>query len=246
VVGWDAGGSAIIGARVLVRPAWHWDWTSEHVYGAAAPDPYAPKSGLPTPYTLHPTLCTLHPAPCTLHPAPCTQTLRRSSLVCVDACSLPSLIPKTSTLNPQRYTSPGIGRIVRVHQDPEDLLDDGYGALVDGLDPMEEYKFAVILTNSAGASHRSRSSKAIMTTFSAHIELAILGPLHSTLHPKSHILHPTPYALRPTPYTLHLAYCNLLPTPQYLAPPPPHPCPTPASPRPHPRPTHPDPRLTLA
>ena len=59
------GGAPIVGARVLVRPAWHWDWTSEHVYGAAAPDPYAPKTGL--------------------------------------------------------------GRIARVHEDPADLLDDGYG-----------------------------------------------------------------------------------------------------------------------
>jgi hypothetical protein len=95
---YHTGGAPILGARVLVRPAWHWDWTSEHVYGAAAPDPYAPKSG--------------------------------------------------------------IGRIVRVHEDPADLLDGGYGAIVDGLEPMEEYKFAVILTNSAGPSHRSRSSEA--------------------------------------------------------------------------------------
>jgi len=36
----------------------------------------------------------------------------------------------------------GIGRIVRVHEDPSELLDGGYGAVVDGLDPMEEYKFA--------------------------------------------------------------------------------------------------------
>jgi len=43
---YHTGGAPIVGARVLVRPAWHWDWTSEHVYGAAAPDPYAPKTGL--------------------------------------------------------------------------------------------------------------------------------------------------------------------------------------------------------
>jgi len=36
----------------------------------------------------------------------------------------------------------GIGRIVRVHEDAAELLDGGYGAVVDGLDPMEEYKFA--------------------------------------------------------------------------------------------------------
>ena len=40
---------------------------------------------------------------------------------------------------------------------------------------MESYKFAVILTNSAGASHRSRSSGAIRTSFSARLELLVLG-----------------------------------------------------------------------
>jgi hypothetical protein len=107
------GGGRIIGARVLVRPAWHWDWTEEHLFGLAAPDPYAPKGGF--------------------------------------------------------------NRIVRVHESPADLLDDGYGALVDQLEPMESYKFAVILTNSAGASHRSRSSGAIRTSFSARLELLVLG-----------------------------------------------------------------------
>jgi hypothetical protein len=38
-------------------------------------------------------------------------------------------------------------------------------AVVDNLEPMEQYKFAVILTNSAGASHRSRS---ILTLFPTH------------------------------------------------------------------------------
>ena len=33
----------MIGARVLVRPSDHHDWTAEHVYGYAAPDPAAPK-----------------------------------------------------------------------------------------------------------------------------------------------------------------------------------------------------------
>jgi hypothetical protein len=42
---YHTGGAEIVGARVLVRPAWHWDWTAEHVYGRAAPDPYAPKEG---------------------------------------------------------------------------------------------------------------------------------------------------------------------------------------------------------
>ena len=47
--------------------------------------------------------------------------------------------------------------------------------MVDGLDPMEEYKFAVILTNAAGPSHRSRSSEEIMTSFSATLEVGLLG-----------------------------------------------------------------------
>jgi len=37
------GGAPIIGARVLLRPSDHHDWTAEHVYGYAAPDPAAPK-----------------------------------------------------------------------------------------------------------------------------------------------------------------------------------------------------------
>ena len=37
------GGAPIIGARVLMRPADHHDWTCEHVYAYAAPDPAAPK-----------------------------------------------------------------------------------------------------------------------------------------------------------------------------------------------------------
>lgn len=37
------GGAPVIGARVLVRPSDHHDWTAEHVYGYAAPDPAAPK-----------------------------------------------------------------------------------------------------------------------------------------------------------------------------------------------------------
>jgi len=41
-----------------------------------------------------------------------------------------------------------------------------YGAVVDGLEPMEEYKFAVILSNAAGPSHRSRSSEAVSAPFS--------------------------------------------------------------------------------
>ena len=38
------GGAPVIGARVLMRPATHHDWTAEHVYGYAAPDPAAPKA----------------------------------------------------------------------------------------------------------------------------------------------------------------------------------------------------------
>uniref|UniRef100_A0A6T8P5J7 Fibronectin type-III domain-containing protein n=1 Tax=Hemiselmis andersenii TaxID=464988 RepID=A0A6T8P5J7_HEMAN len=110
---YHTGGAAVIGARLLLRPAWHWDWTEEHVYGAAAPDPAAPSSG--------------------------------------------------------------IGRIVRYHEDPAELLDGGYGCVVTGLDAMERYKFAVIVTNSAGPSHRSRSGEAIGTSFSAKLELVLLG-----------------------------------------------------------------------
>ena len=38
------GGAPIIGARVLMRPSDHHDWTCEHVYAYAAPDPAAPKN----------------------------------------------------------------------------------------------------------------------------------------------------------------------------------------------------------
>lgn len=110
---YHTGGAEVVGARVLVRPAWHWDWTAEHVYGLAAPDPYAPTEGP--------------------------------------------------------------GRIIRVHEKAADLLAGGYGAIVDGLDPMEAYKFAVILSNSAGNSHRSRSSPSITTSFSARLELLLLA-----------------------------------------------------------------------
>ena len=101
------GGAPIIGARVLMRPANHHDWTAEHVYGYAAPDPAAPKD-----------------------------------------------------------------RIIRVHEEPFRLEDHGYVARVDQLLPQTAYKFAVILTNEIGPSHRSRSSDAMKTSLASWMELA--------------------------------------------------------------------------
>eukprot|EP00282_Hemiselmis_andersenii_P040808 CAMPEP_0172066736 /NCGR_PEP_ID=MMETSP1043-20130122/11313_1 /TAXON_ID=464988 /ORGANISM="Hemiselmis andersenii, Strain CCMP441" /LENGTH=739 /DNA_ID=CAMNT_0012726901 /DNA_START=122 /DNA_END=2338 /DNA_ORIENTATION=+ len=95
------GGAPIIGARVLMRPADNHDWTCEHIYAYAAPDPAAPKD-----------------------------------------------------------------RISRVHENPAELLMHGYAATVDRLDEEKGYKFAVILTNEVGPSHRSRSSLAMATTVS--------------------------------------------------------------------------------
>mmetsp|Transcript_52095 Transcript_52095/g.129759 ORF Transcript_52095/g.129759 Transcript_52095/m.129759 type:complete len:611 (+) Transcript_52095:523-2355(+) len=103
------GGAPIIGARVLMRPAGHHDWTCEHVYAYAAPDPAAPKD-----------------------------------------------------------------RISRVHDNPAELLMHGYAATVDRLDAEKAYKFAVILTNEVGPSHRSRSSLAMATTVSWSYESALL------------------------------------------------------------------------
>lgn len=56
--------------------------------------------------------------------------------------------PPASLLPPRRPSESAGSR--QVHEDPSDLLDGGYGAVVDGLEPMEVYKFAVILTNAAG------------------------------------------------------------------------------------------------
>ena len=100
------GGAPIIGARVLLRPSDHHDWTAEHVYGYAAPDPAAPKD-----------------------------------------------------------------RIKRVHEEVVDLEDHGYVVKVDKLSAESGYKFAVILTNEVGPSHRSRSSLEMRTAVSAVIEL---------------------------------------------------------------------------
>ena len=36
---------------------------------------------------------------------------------------------------------------MQVHEDPADLLDGGYGAIVDGLEPMEVMFAAVRFTN---------------------------------------------------------------------------------------------------
>jgi len=104
------GGAPIIGARVLMRPAGHHDWTAEHVYAYAAPDPAAPKD-----------------------------------------------------------------RISRVHEDPSELMMHGYAATVDGLDAEKAYKFAVILTNEVGPSHRSRSSLAMATTVPLSYEGVVLA-----------------------------------------------------------------------
>jgi len=102
---YHTGGAPIIGARVLMRPSDHHDWTAEHVYGYAAPDPAAPKD-----------------------------------------------------------------RIVRVHESVSDLTAHGYVAKVDGLSPQSAYKFAVILTNEIGPSHRSRSSEEMKTGLSWELE----------------------------------------------------------------------------
>jgi len=104
------GGAPIIGARVLLRPSDHHDWTAEHVYGYAAPDPAAPKD-----------------------------------------------------------------RIKRVHEEPVELEDHGYIARVDELEAESGYKFAVILTNEVGPSHRSRSSLEMRTAVAEMIELMWIG-----------------------------------------------------------------------
>ncbi len=52
-----------------------------------------------------------------------------------------------------------------------DLEDHGYVVKVDKLSAESGYKFAVILTNEVGPSHRSRSSLEMRTAVSAVIEL---------------------------------------------------------------------------
>lgn len=51
-----------------------------------------------------------------------------------------------------------------MHENPAELLEHGYAATVDKLDADKGYKFAVILTNMIGPSHRSRSSLEMKTS----------------------------------------------------------------------------------
>eukprot|EP00960_Hanusia_phi_P017463 513987-Hanusia_phi.AAC.2 len=92
---------------------------------------------------------------------------------------LPSLLSYrpaslTSSL-PTRSLPVSLPPISRVHEEPVDLEAHGYVARVDQLNAESGYKFAVILTNEVGPSHRSRSSLEMRTAVSYEVELCWVG-----------------------------------------------------------------------